>query len=353
MDPIHCLRCAAAAALLAGACCGSAEEYHFSTNLVLELPDGGGIGTFVQHEVSGISWPIAEVAVTLEIAGTWSGDLFAYLNFGEAHAVLLNRVGRTELNPAGYGDKGFQVTFEDAALNADIHQYRVTYELSPPLSTSGALTGTWAPDGRTTDPAEVVDTDPRTATLSVFDGLDPNGFWTLFLADMEPGAVHQLLGWGLTLRSEPTVRTPQLSVQRVGDGVEVRFSTQADAVYHLEGTTRLPALIWEAMGSVVGTGEEVTLGPFPRIGEAGFFRLRSGPGTGDPPSARLQLHRAEGGLEVRLLTLTGLTYHLEATTELPTSSWQNVDSLPGTGGELVFGPFPLEAPGRLFRIRVE
>ncbi|MCB1127878.1 MAG: hypothetical protein KDM81_15395, partial [Verrucomicrobiae bacterium] len=189
--------------------------------------------------------------------------------------------------------------------------------------------------------------------LSVFEGLDPNGIWTLFLADMEPGAVHQLIGWGLTVRSEHSVGMPQLLLQRAGDGIEVRFLTQADTVYHLEGTEKLPASVWEAMGSVMGTGEEVTLGPFPRVGKAGFFRLRSGTGPSDPPSSRLQLHRVEGGLEVRLRTLTGLTYHLQATDELPAANWENVTSLPGNGGELLFGRFPASGKARIFRVLVE
>lgn len=179
--------------------------YYSAADLNLELPDGGGLGIFVQQTVSGLSGPIAAVTVALKISGTWSGDLYAYLNFGDAHAVLLNRAGKTEAHPAGYGDRGFDVRFDDQALNGDIHTYRIAYGGAPPLNASGALTGDWAPDGRESDPDAVLDTDFRTATLSVFEGKNPNGQWTLFVADMAAGSVHRLEAWelGIHLIPEP------------------------------------------------------------------------------------------------------------------------------------------------------
>jgi len=47
------------------------------TGVNLELPDGNGLGTFVQHTVSGLVGQVQEVTVSLDITGTWSGDLYA------------------------------------------------------------------------------------------------------------------------------------------------------------------------------------------------------------------------------------------------------------------------------------
>jgi hypothetical protein len=63
----------------------------------------------------------------------------------------------------------------------------------------GALTNSWAPDGRNVDPALVLDTDSRTDLLSSFNELDPNGSWSLFIADLEPGDTSTLVSWGLEL----------------------------------------------------------------------------------------------------------------------------------------------------------
>lgn len=175
----------------------------YQGGLAVEMPDGGGTGVSVQHEFSGLTGQIQSVAVRLDVAGSWTGDLYAYLNFGGEHAILLNRPGMTTANTLGYGDAGLQVRLRDDAPNGDIHCYRLTLFGDPGQGVSGPLTGDWAPDGRITDPAEVTFTDDRSALLSAFVGSIPNGTWTLFLADMASGSVHQLNGWGLEFELIP------------------------------------------------------------------------------------------------------------------------------------------------------
>jgi hypothetical protein len=68
---------------------------------------------------------------------------------------------------------------------------------------SGLVTGYWQPDAREIDPDLVVDTDPRTAYLSSFQGLTANGTWTLFVADNSAGDQSTLVGWGLTILGTP------------------------------------------------------------------------------------------------------------------------------------------------------
>ncbi len=328
-------------------------QYKFADlGLNLEIPDGG-IGTFVQHTVANpLLKNIQQVTISLDISGTWSGDLYAYLNMGGAHAVLLNRVGKTVVNPVGYGDHGFQVRFDDYAASGDIHQYRVTYSGALPLSSSGALLGNWAPDGRATDPDAVVDTDPRTATLSSFRGMNGNGQWTLFLADLAPGSVHELTGWELSIRSGSMPAPPDLAIRRVADGIEVRFRGEAGVTYRLETATGLPAKSWQALATRTAEGSELLFGPYTAQEGAGFFRVRTViPGSeAGPPE--LKVEHIAGGVQIRFHGETGALYRLESTTNLATRTWQPLAIRTGDGRDIVLGPFTTQQLLGFFRVQI-
>lgn len=165
----------------------------FTANPEVSIPDGSEVGV-----ADTVSWAtpidsIHGVTVSLSVSGDYNGDLYAYLQHGSEIAILLNRPGVTATAPYGYADGGLQVTLDDTAVNGDIHNYRLT--LNP---AGGALTGIWQPDGRNVLPASVLDTTPRTAGLSVFNGQNANGTWTLFMADVSPGGTSKLNSWTLT-----------------------------------------------------------------------------------------------------------------------------------------------------------
>src|ERR1044071_1575068 len=150
-----------------------------------------------------VSTPIAYISglkVSLKLTGTWNGDLYCYLTHSSGYTVLLNRVGRRSASNLGYGDEGFDVTFDDSASNGDIPIYRRTLNSGNETTPiSGVLTNVWAPDGRTANPSAVLDTSARNALLSSFNGLNPNGEWVLFVADMEAGDIFTLDSWGLEI----------------------------------------------------------------------------------------------------------------------------------------------------------
>lgn len=126
------------------------------------------------------------------------------LTHGAGYAVLLNRPGRRADNLFGYSDGGLtQVTFDDAAAGQDVHLYRLILNGSHSIPLGGPLTGTWQPDGRTTDPDLVLGTEGRGAMLSSFRGLDPNGDWTLFAADLSSGGQSAIEGWSLAFAPVP------------------------------------------------------------------------------------------------------------------------------------------------------
>ncbi len=188
--------------LVALACCGGqvpGEVFTFA-NLNMDIPDGQPAGVADFQTIPSSFHQIASVEVSLDISGNFNGDLYCYLTHGSGFAVLLNRPGRTASNLDGYDDCGFQITLSDTGWNGDIHNYRGA--LTPP--SGSPLTGTWQPDARNVSPATVLDTDPRTARLSSFNGLDANGTWTLFVADLASGGTSVLNGWQLVIIPEPS-----------------------------------------------------------------------------------------------------------------------------------------------------
>lgn len=158
--------------------------------------------------------PVSSVSVTLNLSvpagqNGWFGDLYAYVQHDSGLAVLLNRPGRTAGNPAGYADgQSVAVTFADGAANEDIHSYRLTLFGDENTALTSPLAGTWGADGRAADPGTVLASDPRTATLNQFNGVNPAGTWTLFLADLSGDGQYQLDSWGLEFSGISPVPEP-------------------------------------------------------------------------------------------------------------------------------------------------
>jgi hypothetical protein len=83
-----------------------------------------------------------------------------------------------------YGDPGFVITLSASGM-ADLHNYQ---DHSPSYNGNGQLIGTWQPDG---------------PGFSSFNTLDPNGTWTLFLADISSGSQSRIDTWGLEIEVVP------------------------------------------------------------------------------------------------------------------------------------------------------
>ena len=167
-----------------------------------DIGDADGIGVSDPRTVNlfGAGSKIASLQVSLNIAGGYNSDYFVSLRHetpgGTGYSVLLNRVGivsATNPNDYGYLDPGMNVVFSDKAAY-DIHEYRLTAS-----SLNTEVPTTWQPDGRAIDPSVVTSATPRDALLSSFQGLDPNGTWTLFILDQSPGGIGTLTSWGLTI----------------------------------------------------------------------------------------------------------------------------------------------------------
>jgi subtilisin-like proprotein convertase family protein len=153
---------------------------------------------------------IVNLSVTLNISGGFNGGYYGYLvNNSGGFAILLNGSGKTAGNSLGYADSGYNITL--SATGNDIHTYQT---VSNPGG--GVLTGLWQADGRNTDPATVVDTDPQNAPLSLFNGTSPSGQWTLFLANLDYGEQGQLVSWGLVITAVPEPSSVELALVGLG-----------------------------------------------------------------------------------------------------------------------------------------
>jgi subtilisin-like proprotein convertase family protein len=179
-------------------------NYDFTVSPNTPVPDGNSSGLSLATDLTGIDGTINNVTVSLDISGGYNGDLYAYLRGPEGgFAVLLNRVGVTSGNSFGYSDAGFDVTFDDSANYNNIHFYQDSVYT---LNSEGQLTGNWSSDGRAIDPQSgpsLFGTTEPTATLASFAGIDPNGTWTLFLADVSSGGQSTVISWSLDIETVP------------------------------------------------------------------------------------------------------------------------------------------------------
>lgn len=175
----------------------------FSGAAALAIPDGNYSGVVDTRTLSlGASGAtISEVKVGLNISGGFNGDLYGYLSHGTGYAVLLNRPGLSAGNSDGYFDSGLDITFSEGAATG-IQDYQSITTPTPGF----ALTGDWAPDGRNVHPESsgaTFDGASRDAGLDGFNGLDPDGEWHLFIADLISGDQVQLESWSLEISVVP------------------------------------------------------------------------------------------------------------------------------------------------------
>lgn len=177
----------------------------FTTSPNQAIPDGNPVGYVSTLNVSGMFGVVSSITVALNITGGFNGDLYAYLLSPQATmVVLLNRVGMSSSDAFGYSDAGFNISL--TAAGANIHNYQSgSYTLS-----SGQLTGTWGADRRTINPqsaASAFDAAPTGNNFGVYNDTDPNGAWTLFVADLSGGFQPTLVSWGLTVVTVPEPQT--------------------------------------------------------------------------------------------------------------------------------------------------
>jgi len=144
------------------------------------IPDGNPVGITSVATVSGAGPSLSSVGVTLNLSGGNIGDLVAYLSYDGTTVQLLNRPGLNNPSPLGYTGMSFTSPFSlSDSGTSSIDSYGGT-----------ATSGTYQPS----------------VAFSAFNGLNPNGNWTLFFADLSGGDganVTTLNGWSLDITAVP------------------------------------------------------------------------------------------------------------------------------------------------------
>jgi subtilisin-like proprotein convertase family protein len=162
------------------------------------IPSGSLSGWADTETVSGLAPTLVDVSVTVNVSGSYNGDLYAYISHNGQIAVLLNRVGVGSSDPFGNTGSGINVTFSSTTGSGqNIH-----------FATYGPLGGTYTPDGRNISPLSspgAFDTTPSGNALNTaFAGNNPNGTWTLFIADtMSAGDNFSVISWGMQIDAVP------------------------------------------------------------------------------------------------------------------------------------------------------
>lgn len=183
-------------------CATAATTLSFGKMVNTEVPDNNAFGLASVIAIAGSGQTVISVEVLLQTRNGWNGDMYAFLEHNGVISVLLNRPGRTAVNPAGAASSGMQLRFSDSAPS-DIHT-------AIPGTFEAFASGTYQPDARAADPDQVTDTSLRSLYLSGFAGGDLDGEWTFFIADLASGDVTTLNNWSLSLTVVPEPSTSAL-----------------------------------------------------------------------------------------------------------------------------------------------
>ena len=166
------------------------------------IPDGNPTGYATSQIFSGLdASAINQVDVRLSISGGFNGDLYGYLVLQSADgstttAILLNRVGRAGAADSGYDTAGFNVTLTGDTGGG----YGNIHDVGNPVTDNSTK---YLADGRTTNPTGDFTMTNPTLGLDLLNGINANGKWTLFLADMTGGDQSTLISWGLNVSVVP------------------------------------------------------------------------------------------------------------------------------------------------------
>jgi hypothetical protein len=187
-------------ALLVGTGLTAPAGTYSYTGSAYNIPDGNLAGAYSQISVSGASSSFSDITVTLTVSGGYNGDLYAYLSHDGKLVPLLNRIGVSSGNAFGSSGAGLNnLTLSDSG-SGNIH-----------AAGNGVLSGTYRPDGHNISPlssAGAFNANGGSITLNDhglgFGGLNPNGTWTLFFADVSAGGGQAMVtGWSLDITAVP------------------------------------------------------------------------------------------------------------------------------------------------------
>ena len=162
--------------------------------------------------------PILDLDLDLQIEHTWNGDLVVELMHGEIVSTVIDRPGR-DSSGHGFDNDGFDITLDDAA-GTSIETYN---------SGGPKVTGRFS---------------PAPNALSLFNGMDRAGTWTLRVSDHQALDRGRLLGWVLriTTPGDPVCRRTDAAADVcliVDDRIDLIDLTYHQTCFTGEGTAEL------------------------------------------------------------------------------------------------------------------
>ncbi len=173
-----------------------ASVFPFTNTTNYNIPDNNTTGVLSPITVSGLAQNVADINVTINVTHTWVGDLEVVLIGPNAVRVpLATRRGSS-------GDNFTNTTFDDQAS-------------TPITGGTAPFTGSFRPQ----------------SPLSVFNGINPNGTWSLEIKDRLSGDTGRLLNWTINVgQSERSTVTTA--------GGSFLFDDLAPGTYRLATTPR-------------------------------------------------------------------------------------------------------------------
>jgi len=191
-------------AALVGTASATIEVVNQDWSVGQTIADNSSSGLTVSQNFTGLADTISEVDVRLNISGGYNGDLYGYLTYNGQTVVLLNHVAGGSLSAYGSSASGFgvgtlgtdtgrseSITLSDLGGSGAIHD----------VGGSPVAVGNYTPDSGSSG-----------AFATAFNGANPNGTWTLFLADLSAGNQSTLVSWGLDISVVPEPITYALGI---------------------------------------------------------------------------------------------------------------------------------------------
>jgi subtilisin-like proprotein convertase family protein len=217
------LLCALCTAALSAGLATSAQAATFSNNLPITMPAGAPVvreGNADPYpsalSVSGVTGTVTKVTATLHgFEHTYPQDVDILLAGPQGQAtILMSDAGDT----TGAVRDRVDLTFDDSAPPLPCQDYQVTLPGGTYAPTNDPITAPldcFQPADVFPAPAPA---GPYGAALSVFNGIDPNGTWNLYVVDDE-GNDYGSIGGGWSL--DFTIATPTVGQPSVAGAAEV------------------------------------------------------------------------------------------------------------------------------------
>ena len=221
--------------------------------------------------VSGVTGTVSKVTVTLNnLNHTFPDDLDLLLVGPGGQSVIL-------MSDAG-GSVDFvntTLTFDDSAALAVPDSTQIT---------SGTYrTANYGTAGADSFPAPAPP-PPWGASLAIFNGIDPNGTWRLFVVDDAGSDVGSIAGgWSLAIATgggfsccQHVLSTPVIvSTTNSGGNIYFSFATEAGASYFVECKNSLSDTNWQLLQTIPGDSTLKTVFYPINAPSQRFYRLRA------------------------------------------------------------------------------